>query len=66
MRKLDNAQNINAFVLRISWSTFLWNARKIQMAKELADVINRNIGKPDHVISSELKEKAIGFADYSD
>ena len=66
MRKLDNAQNINAFVLRISWSAFLWNARKIQMAKELADVINRNIGKPDHVISPELKEKAIGFADYSD
>lgn len=66
VRKLDNSKNINAFVLRIAWSVFLWNARKMEIAMALAEVINRNIGNPDAVISPELKVKEIGFSDYTD
>ena len=66
VRKLDNAESINAFVLRIAWSVFLWNAQKIEIAKTLADIINRNIGNPDNVVSQDLKIKDIGFSDYKD
>jgi voltage-gated potassium channel len=65
VRKLENA-NINSFVLRIAWSVFLWNSRKIEIAKTLADVINRNIESPISPVHDELKERGIGFEDYKE
>ena len=65
MRKLDNAANVNSFVLRIAWSVFLWNSRKIEIAKTLADVINQNICNATTPVSDELKLKGIGFSDYN-
>jgi len=64
MRKLDNAVNVNAFVLRIAWSVFLWNSRKMEVARDLAGVINRNIGNPHAIICHEMKTKAVGFYGY--
>lgn len=65
VRKLENAY-INSFVLRIAWSVFLWNSRKIEIAKTLADVINRNIESPISPVHDELKERGIGFEDYKE
>lgn len=66
VRKLENSQNVNSFILRIAWSVMLWNAQKIEIAKTLADVINRNIGDVNAPVCHELKEKGIGFSDYED
>lgn len=66
VRKLSNASSVNAFVLRIAWSVLLWNPKKIEVARTLAEVINRNIGNPDRCICQELKVKDIGFSDYED
>lgn len=66
MRKLANHKNINAFVLRIAWSVFLWNSRKIEIAKTLAEIINRNVGSPNVCICSDLKIKDVGFQGYTD
>lgn len=66
VRKLENADSVNAFVLRIAWSVLLWNPKKIEIAQTLAEVINRNIGNPDRGICQELKVKDIGFSDYND
>jgi hypothetical protein len=63
---LSNASSVNAFVLRIAWSVLLWNPKKIEIARTLAEVINRNIGNPDRCICQELKVKDIGFSDYND
>ena len=66
MRKLDNHENVNSFVLRVAWSVFLWNSRKIEIAKTLAEVINRNIGLSDISICPDLKIKDVGFQGYKD
>ena len=65
LRKLENSKKVNGFVLRIAWSVFLWNSRKMEIAKTLADVLNRNI-RPDicHQLDEELKAKSIGYSDY--
>jgi len=62
MRKLDNAQNINAFVLRIAWSVFLWNSRRMEVAKSLAEIISRNLGVSQIPRCADLKTKGIGFS----
>ena len=62
MRKLDNAQNINAFVLRIAWSVFLWNSRRMEVAKSLAEIISRNLGVSQIPLCADLKTKGIGFS----
>lgn len=66
LRKLDNSAAVNGFVLRIAWSVFLWNSRKMEVAKTLAEVIQKNIepDRPLHV-DEELKEKAVGYSDYN-
>lgn len=66
LRKLENSENVNGFILRIAWSVFLWNSRKIEIAKTLAEIINRNIGNPNHTISEEMKVKDVGYSDYID
>ena len=66
MRKLENSKNVNSFVLRIAWSVFLWNSRKMEIAKTLAEIINRNVGNSEIGICSDLKMKDVGFLGYND
>ena len=66
MRKLENASLVNGFVLRIAWSVLLWNARKIEIAKTLAQILKQQLegmGLPD---CNDLKTKDIGYHDYTD
>lgn len=65
LRKLENSKKVNGFVLRIAWSVFLWNSRKMEIAKTLAEVLNRNIRQEkEHPVDNELKVKNIGYSDY--
>ena len=64
-RKLENSKKVNGFVLRIAWSVFLWNSRKMEIAKSLADVLNRNIrSNRDYQLDEELMVKGMGYNDY--
>lgn len=64
-RVLDIPEDANAVVLRIAWSTLLWNDKRLMIAKTIADCINefildkRNVKDPD-----SLKVKDIGFKGY--
>jgi hypothetical protein len=65
LRKLEHSKKVNGFVLRIAWSVFLWNSRKMEIAQSLADILNRNIRKEKvHPVDNELKVKNIGYSDY--
>lgn len=64
-RKLDVPKDLNAVVLRIAWSTLLWNDKRLLIAKTIADCINEYIlGKKDVPIPQSLTTKAIGFNGY--
>ena len=63
-RKLNNAAEINGFVLRIAWSVFLWNAQKIDVAKTLAQVLKQQIEGLDLPDCPDLKVKDIGYQYY--
>lgn len=67
LRKLANADAVNSFILRIAWSVFLWNSHKMEVAKVIAEVIHKNI-QPDMPLhnDTELKNKNIGYSDYTD
>ena len=66
LRKLTNASNVNGFVLRIAWSVFLWNARKIEIAKTLAQLLKQQIEGQSLPECADLKVKDIGYQDYID
>ena len=64
LRKLDNASQVNGFVLRIAWSVFLWDARKIQIAQTLAQVLKQEIEGSELPECPDLKIKDIGYQNY--
>jgi hypothetical protein len=65
LRKLENSKKVNGFVLRIAWSVFLWNSRKMEIAKTLADVLNRDIRQNKcQFFDDEMNVKGIGYNDY--
>ena len=66
LRKLDNASQVNGFVLRVAWSVFLWNARKIEIAKTLAQLLKQEIEGLDLPECPDLNIKDIGYSDYID
>lgn len=66
LRKLANASNVNGFVLRIAWSVFLWNARKIEIAKTLAQLLKQQIEGQSLPECVDLKVKDIGYQNYID
>ena len=66
LRKLDNAAQINGFVISIAWSVFLWDARKIQIAQTLAQVLKQEIEGLDLPECPDLKIKDIGYQNYID
>lgn len=64
LRHLSSAETMNAFILRIAWSAFARDPRRIKFAQELSDVLHREI-EPDRVVDrSELKIKNLGYSDY--
>lgn len=64
LHKLDNASKVNGFVLRIAWSVLLWNARKIEIARTLAQVLKQEIEGSSLPECPDLKIKDIGYRDY--
>ena len=58
----ENKGSRNNVVLRIAWSACLWDSRRIEIAKTIADVLNRHF-ESDKVKtpSSELKIKKFGY-----
>lgn len=52
----------NNIILRIAWSACLWDARRIQIAKVLADALNRHFeADTEKELSGELKKKTSGY-----
>ena len=64
LRHLDSANNLNAFILRIAWSAFARDPRRIQIAKTLADIFQNELEPGRPWDRSEMKVKNIGFSDY--
>lgn len=59
------AHSPNAFVLRVAWSVMAWDNRGIQIASEVATLLNLYIEHRDTPADPELKTKNIGYADYT-
>ena len=59
----ENKGSRNNVVLRIAWSACLWDSRRIEIAKTIADVLNRHF-ESDKVKSpsSDLKIKKFGYS----
>ena len=51
LRHLDRSQPGNDFVMRTAWSVMLWSTRRLEVARLIAETINRDIlgtdGNPD-------------------
>jgi voltage-gated potassium channel len=62
MRKFsDGKGSKNNIVLRVAWSACLWDMRRIEIAKIIADALNRHIeGEVKHY-SLDLKAKKCGY-----
>jgi voltage-gated potassium channel len=67
LRKLDNSSAVNGFVLRIAWSVLLWSSRRMEVAKTIAEVIQKDL-LPGSQINNDpdLGVKSIGYSDYAD
>ena len=52
----------NNIILRIAWSACLWDSRRIEIAKTIADALNHHFESDiEKVTSSELKIKKFGY-----
>ena len=58
-RQLEH--KLNAISLRVAWSVTCWAMRAIQIARDLAQIINQQINHCDNPIVPELKKKGIGY-----
>ena len=56
---------VNAVAMRIAWSVTCWDMRAIQLAQELASMINKHINHCDNPEVSQLKVKDIGYNGYA-
>ena len=57
-------RKVNAVALRVAWSVTARDMRAIQIAQDLAALINRHINHTDNPEVPELKQKAIGYDGY--
>ena len=64
LRHLSSAGTMNAFILRIAWSAFARDPRRIKFAQELSEVLHHEIEPDREVDLSEMKNKGIGYSDY--
>lgn len=52
----------NHIILRMAWSVALWDSRRLAIARDLADAINRDIlGRPGNPANPELSVKRMGY-----
>ena len=59
---LDGKGSRNNMILRTAWSACLWDMRRIDIAKTIADALNRHFeGDVVKVYTPELKEKKSGY-----
>lgn len=62
MRKFsDGKGSKNNIVLRVAWSACLWDMRRIEIAKTIADALNRHIEGGVKEYSPDLKTKKCGY-----
>ena len=60
-RRIDGGKDRNAFTIRIAWSVTCWDFRYLEIAKHMADNINKNLLGLDEVeVSNELKKRVQG------
>ena len=60
-RMIDGGIDRNAFTIRIAWSVTCWDFRYLEIAKHMADHVNRHLLGLDEVeISQELKKRVQG------
>ncbi len=64
-RHLD--RKVNSIILRIAWSVTCWDMRAIQIAKDMADVMNRHLEpEVEKTIPADMKVKDIAYDGYQD
>ena len=56
---------VNAIALRVAWSVTCRDAHAIQIAQDLAQIINKHINHTDNPEVPELKVKDIGYEGYT-
>lgn len=62
LRRLQLRPDSNHIILRTAWSVMLWNTRNLEIARDIADAINRILlGNEGNPTVPELKVKAIGY-----
>lgn len=63
VRKFEQGKGSrNNIILRVAWSACLWDARRIAIAKTIADGLNRNFESDvDKVVDPDLKTKKSGY-----
>jgi voltage-gated potassium channel len=63
VRKFDEGKGSrNNIILRVAWSACLWDARRIAIAKTIADALNRNFENDvAKAVNSDLKIKKSGY-----
>jgi len=64
LRHLSSANTLNAFIMRIAWSAFARDHRRIKLAEALSEVLHQEIEPEREVDRSELKIKNLGYSDY--
>lgn len=63
LRHLEKAEN--GFILRIAWSAFAWNPKRIQLAESMAEIFHNCLDADHEIDRIELKTKDIGYKEYS-
>ena len=62
-RKAKNADSVNAIYLRIAFKVLCWDSKRIEIAKNLAEVLHNSIDPESELkTDEELKKKGIGYA----
>jgi len=56
---------VNAVALRVAWSVTARDMRAIQIAQDLAELLNKHICHQSNPEMPELKQKGIGYDDYT-
>ena len=64
LRHLPSADTMNAFILRIAWSAFARDPRRIKFAAALSEVLHQELEPEREIDRSELKIKNLGYSDY--
>ena len=60
-RKIDGGKDRNAFTIRIAWSVSCWDFRYLEIAKHMADNINKHLlGLEDVEVTAEMRTRVLG------